>query len=871
MVKKSGNEFNNAKFTNAQFVGNSSSRSRYIDKSSSVKDLTSVNKQTQDSVNENNKTTLDEYKELYKSLIGLHKTEYLEKIRKNEKEYYDNLLAPNQTGYIYNSYDKLYKALEERHQKYIDAISGAKVETDVEPGKTPEKQEDSFTTIVTNINKALMELDDGQDATINLVKQNLSLSTAMATFLVAYGKTNAKLASAQRDLQSVIDKTDAVSGAGNNNKPPKDKERRDTFLKDIYEGVQEFTKTTVDSLVVGKSNEKLMKDVFDIIRVFQRQESVTSSIVELIMIAVREVTSFIGESITDQYQTQESTYAQFGLYLMRANSYYEQNALYNNEMASKISDLYSLNLQNNVKSTEWWNKQVELLSKGFNAEDSRSAALENIVLNKVAPTLDTSSSIFMDLQQYGMNEIIHSLGGLVEATRENAGTSRITMGSMSTIVDKLAPIELYAKKNLLGKEATAMLSALEDSGMSTEDALNLVTSASGVWSDVYGKLTSGTAAERLAATRIINEEYTNLADTVLGMYGQSANMLSGVPGKGTALGALLTGGVSNAMGYSWVNAWSNPNLINDDIQRKYSQYLETGTSPDEAYKSLEDLFREDFLQTGDQLLENQQNNLTVATQINGFLQMMALDISKIVSYFALLLEDKDIDYYSAEANATLRTLKQQVELGAISQADYQKEVAKWQKQETKAQEEYNEQKKTESKWITGLAVAGTSLLTGNLALGGMVGSDVWGSLSNSYGGFSTNYDWISSTASGLKGAYGKVSSNAAEQAMKNAGVPGYAVGGYVKNRQLAWVGEQQPEIITPIPELANAVMQGVNLSNQNRDYTAIITAINVVGTAIVDAINNGEDTVSFHIDKATGLMSDNNKTQYTSLRPLMRR
>ena len=127
-----------------------------------------------------------------------------------------------------------------------------------------------------------------------------------------------------------------------------------------------------------------------------------------------------------------------------------------------------------------------------------------------------------------------------------------------------------------------------------------------------------------------------------------------------------------------------------NIQRKYDQYLETGTSPDEAYKSLEDLFREDFLQTGDQLLENQQNNLTVATQINGFLQMMALDISKIVSYFALLLEDKDIDYYSAEANATLRTLKQQVELGAISQADYQKEVAKWQKQETKAQEEYNE-------------------------------------------------------------------------------------------------------------------------------------------------------------------------------------
>jgi len=872
MAKKSGNEFTNAKFTNAQFIGNNSSRSRYIDNSKSVSDLNGVNKQTQESVHSNNKTTLDEYTDLYKSLVGLHKTEYLDKISKNEKEHYTKLLAPNTNGFIYNSYDKLYRALEERHQKYLDAISGGRVETDVEPGKEQKPQEDSTSAIITNIYKALTELDAGQDTTINLVKQNLNLSTAMATFLVAYGKTNEKLANAQRDLQTAIDKTDTVSGKDPENKSDKKgKKNTNEFLKDIYGGIQEFTKTTVDNLVVGKSNQKLMRDVFDIIRVFQKQESVTSSIVELIMIAVREVTSFIGESITEHYQTQENTYSQFGLYLMRADDYYEQNALYNNEMASKISDLYGLELQNNVKSTEWWTKQVELLSKGFSAEDSRSAALQSIILNKVAPNLDTSSSIFMDLQQYGMNEIIHSLGGLVEATRENAGTSRITMGSMSTIVDKLAPIELYAKKGLLNEKASAMLSALEDSGMATEDALNLVTTASGVWSDVYGKLTSGSAAERLAATRILSGDYTDFADTVLGMYGQSAGMLSGVPGKGTPTGALLTGGVSSAMGYSWINAWSNPSIIDAEFQRKYNEYLGNGVSPDRAYKSLEDLLREDFLQTGDQLLENQQNNLTIATQINGFLQMMALDISKIVSYFALLLEDRDISYYTADANATLKNLEQQVKLGTISQEDYNKEVAKWKEQETKGQEQYMEYEKSKNATIGTALGVGLGIVTGSPVFGLATKGLVSGAGYLGFGGYSTDYSSINSTANQLYGAYGKVSSNTAEQQMKNAGIPGYAIGGYVKNKQLAWVAEQQPEIITPIPQLASAVMQGVNLSNQNRDYTPIITAINVVGSAIVEAIKDGKDTVSFRLDRSTGLLSDGNKKQYTSLRPIMRR
>ena len=178
----------------------------------------------------------------------------------------------------------------------------------------------------------------------------------------------------------------------------------------------------------------------------------------------------------------------------------------------------------------------------------------------------------------------------------------------------------------------------------------------------------------------------------------------------------------------------------------------------------------------------------------------------------------------------------------------------------------------DAKSKTALASGALALLSGGGGIGIAAGYGLYQWGKSKFNGFEVDYNDIQNTANALNFAgYKSLSGTSDAYQAQHGGVQSNAKGGYVDKPALSWVAEEQPEIITPIPQLANAVMQGVNLSDRNRDYTEIVSAVHQVGNQIVAAIMNGDKEVTIKFDRNTGLMSSSGTEKYTSLQPRMRR
>lgn len=860
MVKISGNDFNNSKFFNAKFIGNTSGMQNNV-----YQDVDSARKQTSGEVDSTNRETLDQYADLYSKLITKH-GDYLVAIGTKEREYYKELTYNNGNGYIYKQYDELYGKLEARHNEFLKKL-GVKdnVSSDVENTDT------TNSSAYKDLTKTIGNLDRD-------IQKTISNTYALGMFFYKQNKDkDGKERRYAEELRDELEKGKKVTediqkevkAGKQNDKETGKKQSVDTDK--IVKGTMRLVDDVGSSLIQGKYTQRVFNDILKVIEIFQEQESLADSVVSLVLLAIKEATRWIGEGVADLHNTQEETYDKFGLYLARSEKSSIQTALYNNYMEDKMDLLYGLGLENNIKSTEWWKAQVGMLEKGFSGDQSYYASLQSVLLNKIAPALDTNNQYFMDLQQQGMFELTKSMGGLVEAVRDTAGSSRVTMGSLGTIVDKLAPVELYAKKELLGKGATAILSALENSGMATADAIELLSSATGVVSSPYSALTGGNTLERIA---VAQGAYGGLDTAVLNMLNNYAMFTGGVKGS-----PINQGAVRSALGVNWGGDFANMPLIAQTVQEAYSEAMaseETKTGS-EAYEDIKALFIDDILTTGEKQTEILASNNIVANDINGLLQEIALNIAFITDILSktfnvahdVMAKGTTDDFVKGIGETTDKKKKSVLVSKALlaSATDDRKYLGIGAGGVIRGGWDIIEGIKNKNagqvvEGVGGLFTQGVSYLPTDAL--DILGDDykIYKAIKNSdFGGYDAGVGTTGkSTAQLVQEGY--VYDTATGQWVKK-----YGTGGYVRGSQLAIVGDNPyGEIISPIPELSQAVMRGVNLSNKNSkpDTSSVETVIIQATEKIVKAIAENGGLV---LDTGSGLMSGD----VTSLNSKMRR
>ena len=890
-----GYEYGGSVFdTNGRQFGNTGKNANQV-----FGDVTNPTKQKQRTVNDVREFTMSSYRKLYKDLEGLH-TSYLANIKSAEETHYKNLTKADRSGFIYKQYDDLYKKLEQRHNLYLQRIGGkqgnntnvalwanpnAQQKGTAKAGATASASENTSYDITSG---AISNLSDKLDSIAYNAEAGARNSNAIGVFLSKTDKDNRREAN---DLKNSLSKAIAEGREPTPQEKERDKERKrqSASMKEVNSAVMDIVGTSQRQLIQGKYMNRLVDDVLDVVKVFQKQESVADSVVSLIMIALNSIIGWLGDGISNIYQTQQETYKTFGLYYERAGDANEQNALYHNMMEDKITLLNDNNYRNNLKATEWWKAQAGLLEKGFSTSASYSASLQNTLLNKIAPTLDTNNQYFLDLQQQGLFDITKSLGGIVESVRSTAGSSRVTMGSLSTIIDKLVPVELYTKRELMDDKARAYLSALENSGMATADAINLVNDSIEAYYDPYKGMTSGNVLQRVALAQMGGnpESWVDLIGAQIGL----ADMFtSGAPD------ALTQGAVNSYLGASWLNARANYGTINQTFLEELEKALQEEYSPSSAYDDLIKAFRDsDLFTTPEEMLENIASNSTLANDINGFLQDIALDVAFIAEVLADVFDKArimkgDEDYQNEQLDKAISAGSEAEKEAYINNAVASYAVSKAKGHEWWEYTPIGGQVKgvmditdgNVGQGIANIVTFGTSEKLGDLGA-------IWATKKNaqekvanasnsslaSQGFVYVNGQWISEDSLAQRES-GSVSSSGYSDSwyaqngyVKENGVwvRKYGKGGFVSTPQLAVVGDNPyGEIISPIPQLSSAVMRGVNLANKNSkpDTSDVEAVIIQVGEAIVKAIAENGGTIVF--DNSTGLMSGGSKS---SLKPIM--
>lgn len=877
-----GYEYGGSVFdTNGRQFGNTGKNANQV-----FGDVTNPTKQKQKTVNDVREFTMSSYRKLYKDLEGLH-TSYLTTIKKAEEGHYINLTKGDRSGFIYKQYDDLYKKLEQRHNLYLQRIGGKQGNnTNVAVWANPNAQQkgtakagatagaSTSDTVAIGQDSAFADIADSQYALEAKIDKTVANTKAIGDFLVATNKNNRDIRKYVEELKSNLQgSTKASSKQAQEEKRGRKKQESD--LSKVRDEITELVDDVGGMLIQGRYTSRVFDDILKTVKIFQKQESVADSVVAIVVMLVKEIFGFIADGVKDLNDTYESTYGTFGLYFERASNQYEQTALYTNQIDKKIGLLRQDGLDNNIAVTEWWKAQAGLLEKGFSVSQAEQASIQNVLLNKIAPTLDTNNQYFLDLQQQGMFNLTKSLGGIVESVRDTAGSSRVTMGSMSTIIDKLVPVELYTKRELMDDKARAYLSALENSGMATADAINLVNDSIEAYYDPYKGMTSGNVLQRVALAQMGGnpESWVDLIGAQIGL----ADMYtSGTPD------ALNQGAVNSVLGASWLNARANYGTINQTFLEELEKAMEEGYEPSDAYQDLEQVFRDDILQTAEQMMTIDATNSRLANDLVGMVQEISNFLQDLIHETMPRIEEAVVGI--AEKLGVLMGGK-----------EYQDEQLN--KALTATSEEEKQKALKNAKNSAYLDVAESAFW--DMGLIPMLGRGLYTKATT--GEFETPWDRIKkvynddletiATANvyggndyGAKGSTAKTVLEATpiyqagkaykkymidkpiEWAKGLFGVDEYGTGGYVSSPQLAVVGDNPyGEVISPIPQLTSAVMRGVNASNKNKPDTSDVEAVIIqVGEAIVKAIAENGGTIVF--DNSTGLMSGGSKS---SLKPIM--
>lgn len=864
MAKNNKSEFNNAQFHNAKFFdGNGKSRN-FFQQNSSFSNVESASEQTKGQLESVTSSTVQFYDNMYNQLSQRHAT-YLTGIGKAEKTHYTNLIKG--TGGILEQYNGMYAALEARHKQYLKNIGADK------PGvaNVPDVPNTS-TAMGVATEVTILSIK----ATLDKIAEDLKYSNGTGGIS---NEPDTRVA-----LRGIRDNTENMTT---------EQKRQSREYQTLANNILSNFRSLSSNMVAGKTNTQLLNGITTTLSSFIQGGPYAAAATAILEVA-NAITGFFGQAISEHYQTMETSFANYGVYVERWN---DQYAGYTKDILAKQDELYALDLQDSVKSSDWMKKQVELASKGFSADRSEDAALQDIILSKIVPNLDTSSNIFMDLQQRSMVDIVESLGGLTESVRNISGSSRIAQGSLSTLIDKLGPVELYAKKNLLNNKAAAAVAALESMDISTEDAINIVSTVSGVVSNQGTKLQNGTTLEKLLALKLINGEY-DLENALPGLISEYLNYASvftgGIP-KGQSYTPMLTDVLYSTIGAS-LGAYSDAEVLSDQFDNFYKLYENTTEDPQSAYEGLFSEFKNGFFTTAEEKLENIANNSDFAAGANGFLHQIAEwtmgiyeDIERLVDRFTGRSEaDTDARKYlkSLQADTSMtdleRTQKLQEYLSThrgYSDETAQKLINAMYSSDTarayttdELQILYAHDKEGYQNALLNQAAYETSKWQERM--------DISGDLSDyldKYAGQSENpYDiqaiknvdervTVSDTADewallyggltgyGLQKLYSKMINKTPSSNYANGG--GMATGGYVDRPTVALIGEgQYPEIVSPVPQLVTAVAKGIEYSSKmNPDYSELQTTINNAAALIVEAIQQQGGSKTVILDRATGL------------------
>lgn len=589
---------------------------------------------------------------------------------------------------------------------------------------------------------------------------------------------------------------------------------------------------------------KTFDNLRDVVKAFRDQEGVADSIVSLIMGLLETMFGYMVDAMSDNYNTQQEIFTNYMLY---AQKYGDRNIGYLKTQEDYLSLLATEGLEDNIRNTTLMKKYVELASKGLDKQSAYESAMRSAIYDVIAPNLDQTSSIFLDFQTRGMASITNNLAGMVESVRSTAGSSRIAMNSLSTIIDKLGPVELYAQKGLLGDDAAKLLSFLESQNLSTQDATSIVNDLVTAISNPYQTISNGTPIQQLLAQQVATSNGNIGLSELYNWYAKYANDMLNPMDNPLYREAKLSAYGIGIGGYYGGELASMPDTY---------ELVETTT---QAYDKLAEKLAGGDLQTAKEMANITVTNseigvgvATLITELEDWLLPIMQDVSDIAD--KLVGSDRkmqrDINKAYDTAVVTAQTDKSTVgQLNALAQLS---EAIALEYGNTSALTP-GRQKELEEQYAT-IQAEYTKRKT-------------W--LSQYELGDVASLSTLPEYSRGMDSTSG--AGEAARLVQLQQGKA--AKGAYLTEATPLIAGEAGPEFVIPEQKLVDTIGTGLEQyllkTNLDPDYTAITNAIYTATSELIKAIVENGGNVTVNLDNNTGLMNMNTSTSSTSLRPIM--
>lgn len=890
-------------------------------------------RQTQEAIELSNQSTLKKYQDLYHKLGEEHQT-YLAGVSRRESATYKTVCATILTGY-----KDMYESLISSHKKYIDTVNAFSIEPvsfDFDVNTTVDTYMDFYSQLETLHDIYLADVEKKETEAYqrvldaNLKNYNETVAKMQKTIGGTEGESTANMGVAssivaltalieksfsdnfKEDLFKFINEHPVGTGEGtgggkrpsrviDDKKPKVDKStlRMADRIDKISDRTVDLLRSVSDTVVIGKENQIWAKTftegitkTTDVVTAFMAQEKMAESLVQLIFWGINKILDYFGASIQEQQNAYEEVYTKFAVYADHSDKNWNLQDKYWSDVDGTLSELYNLGLENNIKSSEVTKKQVELLSKGMDADKANAYALQDILIGTIAPALNTESEVIKDLQQTSKFDTLQKLAGITEYVREITGSSRVTMGSLGTVIDKLVPIEMMSKKSMLSGKELALAEYLDKEGVMTyQQATSLLVDAVDVVADPFKAVTSGNLLQKMA---VASGNYSDSYEVMKSFIENSTNILGDLNEDSLVSSALL-----NSTGTTGYYNWgSNPEEIAGTIENFEDTFTDemAERSPAQSFQDLYDLLKDDKLQTADKIQEVRRVNAKYGADIAERMQSLYEELASIgetamdIADFLLVGENykqkraqQKLDnlpttaYGTDEAKEILEdykgTLKDEAWGNAIHHGFTDVGLGyvynSWKGLFTdKDGVSSGEGSKSDlAKVVTHNVVSGVkdSIKSGNL------GWDILNFLTagtvDAYRNAKSDIDSSVSTYKSYAGKMGNV---------QNAYTPeymGYASGGYVTKPQVVVVAEHEPEIITPEKKMSDVVTSSLNTVFSKPltiDASSLEDIIQSCTERVITAIlSSGNQTI---VDPTTGLMKQGNTNTkpITSLGSFMR-
>lgn len=733
------------------------------------------------------------------------------------------------------AYDEMYGKIQEAHRAFLGLDNKTDKSTILGSELEVVKQiKEAYKDLWEDVEKARNnKLANIVDANANKTSTSTTGSSTVDKYIkeIRDAITSGKVGSASAEGKAKV---------GNINK----REDVSEAQKSIYRTGRQLTDVAeifTNSLVQGKENQRLigiglksLDGLLDIVANFRDQEKLADSIVGIVVMLLKEIVGFVTDAMMDHYNTQEEIFTNYMVYLKGS----DRNLGYLVAEQNFLTRLDELNLENNIRVTELMKTSVDLASKGLSADQAYSNALNSAIYKVIAPALNTTSDIFLDLQTRGLTNITDSMAGIVESVRSTAGSSRVALTALNTVVDKLGPVELYAQKELLSGDAAQMLSDLEQMGYTTSDAMEIVNTVLDSFTDPYKILSGGSPIGKIIAEQYASGNITTLTQG-LGVY---QNVLDSYFSGLSENDIVDRSAVLSGLGAN-ISPW---------IRQTGDGGKEKVEDPLDKYKEMLSKFSGDEYQTFNELQTIAVTNSDLAMGMNTYVREIGEHLRTItdavVDIADTLVGDREerrkINNAYNTAVDTARSDKTTVgKLTALSQLSEALSL------------EYN---------ATGTSTERKEELMAQYA--------------TIQGEYAKYKSWLSPQEKEQLIGLSKLKTlTEQEKAMLQVtgadsieDLPKLAArGAYLTKATPLIAGEAGPEFVIPEQKLIDTIGEGFEQyftnNNTTPDYSAIVNAIYMVASEIVDAIEkNGGNANLPKFDTTTGLMST-----ATNLSPIM--